>query len=79
MNIHAEKLQLVKMLLETSDVKILGQIRAIFEDRSSKGDIWDEWDDEVKADVEQALEELDRGEGIPHEKVMSEFARWRKK
>lgn len=78
MNIQAEKLQLMKMLLETEDKSLLAQIKALFE-ASKKGDIWDEWDDEVRADVEEAIAELDRGEGIPHAEVMQEFSKWRKK
>lgn len=78
MNMQAEKLQLVKMLIETEDKSILKQIKAIF-DTSPKTDLWDEWDDEVRADVEEAIAELERGEGIPHEVVMQEFSKWRKK
>lgn len=78
MNIQAEKLQLVKMLLETEDKSLLKQIKALFEARKPS-DIWDEWDDEVRADVEEAIAELERGEGIPHEVVMQEFSKWRKK
>ncbi|KAB2916195.1 hypothetical protein QQ054_35455 [Oscillatoria amoena NRMC-F 0135] len=78
MDIQTEKLQLMKMLLETEDKSILKQLKAVFDSRT-KSDIWDEWDDEVRKDVEEAIAELDRGEGIPHAVVMQEFSKWRKK
>jgi hypothetical protein len=33
----------------------------------------------VKADVELALKELDNGGGIAHEQVMKKHAKWQKK
>ncbi len=78
MDIQTEKLQLMKMRIETEDKSIIKQLKAVFDSRT-KSDIWDEWDDEVRKDVEEAIAELDRGEGIPHEVVMQEFSKWRKK
>ena len=78
MNMQSEKLHLVRMLIETEDKHILDQIKAIFESQHASTP-WDEWDDEVRADVKQAIAELERGEGIPHEEVMREFLAWRKK
>lgn len=62
------------MLLDTEDESVLNQIKSILESQYS-GKAYLEWDDEVKADVEEALAELERGEGIPHNEVMSEFAK----
>lgn len=75
MNIQAEKLQLMKMLLETEDKSLLVQIKALFEARK-KGDIWDEWDDEVRADVEEAIRQADAGELIPHDKAVTMLKKW---
>ena len=78
MNIQAEKLHLMKLLLETENKSILAQIKSIF-DASAGKDVSEGWDDEVTTDVEEAIAELERGEGIPHEVVMKEFAKWRRK
>lgn len=75
MDMETEKLQLIQMLLETEDKSLLAEIKTLF-DKHSKGDIWDEWDDEVRRDVEEAIAELDRGEGIPHEKAIAMLKKW---
>lgn len=36
-------------------------------------DFWDELSDEQKAEIEAAIEEMDKGNGIPHEQVMKEI------
>ncbi len=36
-------------------------------------DFWDELSDEQKAEIEDSITQLDRGEGIPHEQVMKEI------
>lgn len=75
MNIQTEKLQLMKMLLETEDKSLLKQVKALFEARKPT-DIWDEWDDEVRMDVEEAIRQADAGELIPHEKAVTMLKKW---
>lgn len=65
----------MKMLLETEDKSLLAQIKALFEARR-KGDIWDEWDDEVRTDVEEAIRQADAGELIPHKKAVAMLKKW---
>lgn len=77
MNIQAQKVELVKMIVNTNDKSILDTIKKIF--IGQKADLWDELDDQVKADVEEAIRQLDRGEGIPHEKVMKKHKKWLQK
>jgi len=79
MEMQTEKLQIMKMLLETQDKSILKQILAIFEKRALELDLWDELHDEVKADVEESIAELSRGEGISHTVVMKKHEKWLKK
>jgi hypothetical protein len=67
-----EKNALVKKLLDTEDEVILDQVKALLEDDEEK-DFWDELPEHVKASIQQAKAELERGEGIPHEKVMAEI------
>lgn len=75
MDIQTEKLQLMKMLLETEDKSILKQLKAVFDSRT-KSDIWDEWDDEVRKDVEEAIRQADAGELIPHSKAITMLKKW---
>lgn len=67
------------MIMDTDDQHTIDQLKAILDAKTPKSDIWEEWDDEVRSDVEEALAEFDRGEGIPHEEVMRKFEKWRKK
>ena len=39
----------------------------------SRGDFWQQLPDEVKQSLNEAKDQLDRGEGIPHEQIMAEI------
>jgi len=43
-----------------------------------KTDLWNELHDDVKADVEIALKQLNKGEGIPHCQAVKKLKRWKK-
>jgi thiamine pyrophosphate-dependent acetolactate synthase large subunit-like protein len=72
MNIQAKKLELVQRILNTDKPSLLEKISKIFE-QESETDWWDELSDEERASIQEGLDQLDRGEGIPHEKVMKEI------
>ena len=72
MNIQAVKLKLVQRILNTNKPSLLKKIDKIFE-QESETDWWNEISDEERASIQEGLDELDRGEGIPHEKVMEEM------
>ncbi len=36
-------------------------------------DFWDELSDKQKAEIDESIAQLDRGEGIPHDQVMKEI------
>ena len=40
-------------------------------------DFWDDLPTHVKADVEEALQQSDNGEGKPHDEVMKKYDKWR--
>jgi len=72
MNIQAKKLELVQRILNTNKPSLLEKINKIFE-QEGETDWWDELSDEERASIQEGLDQLDRGEGIPHEKVMEEI------
>ncbi|MBI3500502.1 MAG: hypothetical protein HY063_01810 [Bacteroidetes bacterium] len=74
MNIQAEKLALVKSLLEIKSEALLRQMKAILQ--GSKTDLWDELSEEQKASVKRARRQLAQGEGKPHKEVMKKYAKW---
>ena len=71
MNIQLEKLEIIKMLVETNDSSIITSIMNIF--KSEKKDFWDELTDEEKFEIEESDREIDRGEFFLYEDVMSKY------
>ena len=71
MNLQAKKLELVQMILNTEKPTVLAKVEAVF--KKEKGaDWWDEISEAERNAIEEGLAEADRGELIPHEKVMKE-------
>jgi hypothetical protein len=67
----AIKYKIVEKIIQSNDDNLLNEIKSLlglFED-----DFWAELPSEVKKAVNQAKDELDRGEGIPHSQVMAEI------
>ena len=61
MNIQAEKIHLVKMLLDTENPKIIESIKKIFKNEK-KMDFWDELLPEQREEIEKASREIKNGE-----------------
>ncbi len=77
MNLHAQKIELTKQLLEINSEVILKQIKALL--KAHKTDLWDELTEEQKSSVEKAKIQLVNGEGIAHKEVMKKYKKWRTK
>ena len=66
------KSNLFKLIDSINDSKTLQSIYTLIKNKGvSEVDFWDELSDEQKAEIEESIAELDRGEGIPHEEVMA--------
>ena len=61
MNIQAEKIELVKMLLETDNPKIIESIKKIFKKQKSV-DFWDDLSVNQQKEIENAIKEIENGE-----------------
>jgi hypothetical protein len=70
MNIQAEKLELIRMLLNTKKPSVLASIRRIFEKEESV-DFWNTLSEEEKKDIRKGIEELDNGKKFPYEEIMA--------
>jgi hypothetical protein len=70
MNIQAEKLELIRMLLNTKKPSVLASIRKIFE-KEEKGDFWNTLSEGEKEDIRQGIKELDKGEKYPYDEIIS--------
>jgi hypothetical protein len=65
MNIQAEKLELLKLILETDNPSIIASIRAIFK-KEKEIDFWDELSPEEKDDILEGIKDADNGDIIKY-------------
>jgi hypothetical protein len=69
MNIHVEKIELTKLLLNTNNPSIIQSIKDIFKkDKSS--DFWDTLSPDQQKEIREGTIELKNGETIDYEKFM---------
>ena len=65
MNIEAEKIELVKMLLDTENPKIIQSIKKILD--KANADFWDDLTIEQQKEIENASLEIENGEITDYE------------
>lgn len=75
MNIQAEKLELIKMLVTIQDISLLKKIKKLLEKEQSD-DFFYNLNKEQIASIERGLEDVKKGKTIPHEKVKKRYAKW---
>lgn len=69
MNIQAEKIELVKMLLDTENPKIIESIKKIFK-REKSSDFWDDLSTQQRKEIEKASREIENGEVTDYDAFM---------
>jgi hypothetical protein len=69
MNMQAEKLQLMKLILETKNPKILKSIKNLFF-QEDKVDFWNSLTDEQKEEIDLGISEIENGESLDYETVV---------
>lgn len=69
MNIQAEKLELVRMILDTDNPNILSSIKRIFTS-SKKVDFWDSLPQSQKDDILMGIDEIENGEISDYEEFI---------
>jgi hypothetical protein len=69
MNIQAEKIELVKMLLDTENPEIIESIKNIFKNENSS-DFWDELSHNQHLEIENATREIENGEVVDFDTFM---------
>ncbi len=72
MNIQAEKLELVRLILDTDNPSILKSIKEFFTKRKVC-DFWDTLSQEQKNDIQEGLEEVARGEVVDYNDFIREY------
>ena len=66
MNIQAEKLELMKMILDTDNPSILNSIKKILR-RESKKDFWDTLPQSQREEILKGIEEIENGEIVDYD------------
>ena len=69
MNIQAEKLELVRKILDTDNPSILSSIKQIFTS-SKKVDFWDSLPQSQKEEILKGIEEVENGETVNYEEFI---------
>lgn len=70
MNIHAEKIELVKLLLNTENPSIIQSIKDVFKQAESS-DFWDGLSPEQQREIKEASVEIENGETTDYDAFMS--------
>lgn len=61
--------------IQNADEKVIKMVHAMLEVNAEE-ELWDEMPDDVKVDMEAALQESERGEGMSHEEVKEKYSQW---
>jgi len=77
MSFYAEKVMLTQLILNIESKPLLEKIKDLI--KSEEVDLWDELNDEIKKDVDLAIQELDNGGGVANDVVMKKYQKWLKK
>ena len=72
MNIQAEKIEIMKMILDTDNPSILESVKNIFK-KSTTVDFWDILPQEQKVDILQGIKDIENGEIIDYEEFMKQY------
>jgi hypothetical protein len=70
MNIQAEKIEIMKLILETENPSILESVKNIF-NKNKTEDFWETLSNDQKEDILQGVKEIENGEVVDYENLMS--------
>ena len=74
MNLQAEKLEIVRMLLNTNDKTLIQEVKTLF--KSREADWWDEMSGEQKETILEGIAQADQGQTVSHEEAVKMFSKW---
>jgi hypothetical protein len=72
MDILAEKIEIMKMILDTDNPSILESVKKIFK-KSTTADFWDTLPQEQREDILQGIKDIENGEIIDYDDFMNQF------
>jgi predicted methyltransferase len=76
MDIQAEKIELIKALIDTQDINVINTIKSILKISNQGADDWADLHDVVITDIKEALKEIENGQGISHLEARETYKKW---
>ena len=70
MNIQTQKLELVKMILETDNPSILESVKKLFR-KTKDSDFWDTLSQDQKDDILEGLRDVENGDLVDYDAFIS--------
>jgi hypothetical protein len=71
MDIQAEKIELVKLILNTNDMALIDKIKSLF--KSKEENLWGDLPDYVKKGIQESIDQANKGEFISLDEVKKEI------
>lgn len=71
MDLQAEKIELVKLLLDTDNQSVLDEIKAIFQKQGH--DFFEDLPQHIKDSIEAGLKDIENGDVYEHDQVMRDI------
>jgi len=72
MNLQAEKLEILKMILETKNPSILKSIKGLLW-KEEKSDFWKNLSQSQKDDIEQGLNDIESGDVVNYDEFIEKY------
>jgi hypothetical protein len=72
MNLQAEKIEIMKLILETDNPNILESVKNIFK-KSTTTDFWETLPQEQREDILQGIKDIENGEIVDYEDFMKKY------
>ena len=69
MDIHAEKIELVKAILNIDDITLINDLKALI--KNDANDWFDDLSEEQQLSVRRAITQADNGKTVSHQTAMS--------
>ncbi len=69
----------LKKYIDVADEDAIKRINSFIQIDKEQNDEFDDLTDEQERMLNEAIEEADKGLGIPHDEVMKKYAKWLKK
>ncbi|MFT6686725.1 MAG: hypothetical protein ACJAVH_001998 [Bacteroidia bacterium] len=76
MDLQAQKIELIQLLLNTTKPSIIGKVKNLLVQESDSSDFWDELNPELQSAIDKSLAQADAGNLVSHEDVMSKHSKW---